>query len=118
MSEIYTPDVPEVPDAPSSAPASGDPSKDWMAIVSLVAGILALCTAFIPIICCVAPILAIAGVVLGILGLKSTKRVLAIVGLALGGLALLAQVIILLVGVISGTYMENFDTILEQMEQF
>lgn len=118
MSEIYTPEIPDVPETPSSAPASGDTSKDWMAIVSLVASILALCTSFIPIICCAAPILAIGGVVLGILGLKSSKRTLAIIGLALGGVALLAQVIILLVGVISGSYMENIDTIMEQMEQF
>ncbi len=117
MSEIYTPEIPDIPDAPRST-ANGDPSKDWMAIVSLVASILGLCTGFIPIICCVSPILIIAGIVFGILGLKSTKRVLAIVGLALGGLAIVVQGIILIIGVASGTYMESYDTVLEQLDSF
>ena len=116
MSEIYTPETPDVPDMPSSSPASGDPSKDWMAIVSLIAGILGLCTGFIPFVCCVSPILIIAAIVLGILGLKSTKRVLAIVGLALGGLAILIQAIILIIYLVSGSFMENYDMILEQLD--
>ena len=119
MSEIYTPDpidVPEVPGAPVGT--NGDPSKDWMAIVALVTGILALCTSFIPIVCCVAPLLAVAAIVFGILGLKSTKRTLALVGLILGGVGILAQVIITVIGFATGSYMENYDTILEQIETY
>mgnify|MGYP001545328760 FL=1 len=121
MSEIYTPEIPETPDVPNmptSSPVNGDPSKDWMAIVSLVASILALCTSFIPLLCCASPILAIGGIVLGILGLKSSKRVLAIVGLALGGVALLVQVIIMIVGIVGGTFADNYDMIYDQLDSF
>ena len=84
------------------SPNDGDASKDWMAIVSLVSGILSLCTAFIPIVCCVAPIFTIAAVVLGILGLKSTKKTLAIIGIVIGGLGIIAQIIMAIIGLVSG----------------
>jgi hypothetical protein len=87
MSEIYTPEPSNYQAAPGP---SGDSSKDWMAIVALVVGILSLCAWLLPI--CGFPI-AIAGIVFGILGLKSNKRTLAIVGLAMAGLAILATTV-------------------------
>lgn len=86
MSEIYTPEPVYTP----SPTKQGEGSKDWMAIVALVLGILSLCGWLIPL--CGFP-LTVAGIILGILGMKSTKRTLAIVGLVLCGLALLATVI-------------------------
>lgn len=99
MSEIYTPDIPEMPNVPSSSHVNGDPSKDWMAIVALVTGILSLCGWLIPL--CGFP-LAIAAVVFGILGMKSTKRTLAIVGLAMGGLSFLLSLVNAIAGAIIG----------------
>ena len=100
MSELNTPEFPDVPDMPGTpgTPKSGDPSKDWMAIVSLVCGILSLCGWLLPL--CGFP-LTIAAVVFGILGLKSTKRTLAIVGLAAGGLAFLLTVVNAIIGAVA-----------------
>ncbi len=99
--EVEMPPMPEGNFSVES-PNDGDASKDWMAIVSLVSGILSLCTAFIPIVCCVAPIFTIAAVVLGILGLKSTKKTLAIIGIVIGGLGIIAQIIMAIIGLVSG----------------
>ena len=71
---------------PSSMPATtGLPNRDWMAYTSLGLGIVNLCAWFLPI--CGGP-LTIVGLVLGALGLRSTKRTLAIVGLVLCGITL------------------------------
>lgn len=99
--EVVMPPIPEGSYSPEST-TDGDASKDWMAIVSLVSGILSLCTAFIPLVCCVAPIFSIAAVVLGILGLKSTKKTLAIIGIVIGGLGVIAQIIMSIIGFVSG----------------
>jgi hypothetical protein len=99
MSEIYTPETPDIPDMPSSSSVSGDPSKDWMAIVALVAGILSLCGWLFPL--CGFP-LSIIAVVFGILGMKSTKRTLAIVGLAMGGLSFLLSLVNAVAGALIG----------------
>lgn len=66
------------------------PKKDraGFAIASLVVGILSLCPGFY-IICCGWP-LALAAIVLGILGIKSSRRTLAIVGIVLAAAAILA----------------------------
>ena len=78
---------PEVQPEPQYQPVV-PPQKDnkGFAIAALVLGILSLCAWLFPI--CGFPI-GIAGVILGILGLKSSSRTLAIVGLVLSGLALL-----------------------------
>ena len=93
MSEIHTPDEVYIPVVPHD-PSLGDPSKDWMAIVSLVSGIIGLCIGFF-LVWCGLP-LSIASIILGVLGLKSTQRVLAIIGISLGGLILLWSLIALL----------------------
>lgn len=80
---------PPVPPAPPLAPApAGD--KKGLAIASLVLGILNLCTWLLPI--CGGP-MAIVGLILGILGLKSSQKTLAIIGIVLSGLGLLASLI-------------------------
>ena len=108
MSEIYTPETPDVPDMPPSSPVIGDPSKDWMAIVALVLGVLSLCAWVFPL--CGFPF-SIAAVVFGILGMKSSKRTLAIVGLAVGGLGVLLTLISAVIG--AASFLANPD-ILEQ----
>lgn len=62
------------------------PDKPGLAIAALVLGILSLCAWLFPI--CGFPI-AIAGVILGILGLKTSRRSMAIAGLIMSGIALL-----------------------------
>ena len=114
--------VPEMPDVPyTPSTAGGDPSKDWMAIVSLVLGILNLCSVcsfFFPPACCLTVLLTIGAIVFGILGMKSTKRTLAIVGLALGGLGLLIQIIASIIGLVSGTLLSIFESGTGSMEFF
>jgi len=61
-----------------------------LAIASLVLGLLGLAAWCLPI--CGGP-LAIIGIVLGVMGLKSQGRVMAIIGLVLNGLALLATIV-------------------------
>ena len=62
------------------------PDKPGLAIAALVLGILSLCAWLFPI--CGFPI-AIAGVILGILGLKTSKKGMAVAGLIMAGIALL-----------------------------
>ena len=93
MSEIHTPDEMYIPVVPHD-PSLGDSGKDWMAIVSLVSGIFGLCIGFF-LVWCGLP-LSIVSIILGVLGLKSTQRVLAIIGIVLGGMILLWSLIALL----------------------
>ena len=104
MSEIYTPEPVDMPPSSYGKPASGDPSKDWMAIVSLVAGILGLCAWLLWF--CGLPI-AIVAIVFGILGMKSTKRTLAIVGLALGGLCIILSIVGVIFTIVSGPILQE-----------
>ncbi|MEW6092898.1 MAG: DUF4190 domain-containing protein [Chloroflexota bacterium] len=82
--------------APVPAPA-GD--KKGLAIAALVLGILNLCSWFLPI--CGGP-MAIVGIILGILGIKSSQKTLAIVGIVLSALGLLATIVNAIAGVYLG----------------
>jgi hypothetical protein len=84
--------------APVPAPA-GD--KKGLAIAALVLGILNLCSWFLPI--CGGP-MAIVGIILGILGIKSSQKTLAIVGIVLSALGLLATI----VNAIAGVWMTQY----------
>jgi hypothetical protein len=87
--------------------------KKGFAIAALVLGILSLCAWLFPI--CGFPI-AIAGVILGILGLKSSSRTLAIVGLVLSGLALLLSLCNAVAGgVMSVTNPDLFNNIINSL---
>lgn len=61
-----------------------------LAIISLVLGILGLGAWCLPI--CGGP-LALAGIVLGVLGIRGEGKIMAIIGLALNGLALIATIV-------------------------
>ena len=92
-----TPEIPVMENIPAdevnAEGTSGrmeDSSKDWMAIVAIITGVLSLCgSVFAPLGC----LFSIAAVVLGVLGMKSTKRTLAIVGLIAGGLGILLSLV-------------------------
>jgi len=75
--------------SPSSAPMPApNQNAKYMAIASLVLGVLNLCAWFLPI--CGIP-LSIIGVVLGIFGMKDqSQKTLAIIGIVLCGLGLIA----------------------------
>ena len=88
----------------SSYPAVQSEKNNY-AIFSLVIGIISLCFAccigaILP--CCtpISFILAVVGLVLGILGLKSEKRTLAIIGIILSALAIIIPIIIIILGMI------------------
>jgi hypothetical protein len=84
----YPPSEPTVMSAPPPsmpAPGSTADKRNWMAITSLVLGIVNFCAMFIP---CCGQILPIAGLILGILGLQSNRRNLAIAGIVLAVITL------------------------------
>jgi len=95
-----------------SAPSSGNPSKDGLAIGSLVCGIVSLCLSWLP---CCGGLLPIAAVVLGILGLKATKRTLAIIGIVLGGLVIVVNIVWSIFGAASGTFQDFAESFNDMM---
>ncbi|KXK12857.1 MAG: hypothetical protein UZ14_CFX002002095 [Chloroflexi bacterium OLB14] len=93
------------PISPAPAPASGN--ERTMAIASLVLGVINLCAWFFPI--CGIP-LAIAGIVLGYLGMKDVpSKNLAIGGIVLCALGLLLACINSAVGAYLGFSGQSFD---------
>ncbi len=92
----YQPSEPPVPEiiTPSPLPQQ-QPDRQGLAIASLVLGglsLLSFCLVF-----CAAP-LGLAGIITGILGLKSSRRGLAIAGIILSAIGLFVSVILTLVG--------------------
>jgi len=71
-------------------------TRKYMAFGSIGLGVINLCAWFLPI--CGGP-LSLIGIVLGILGIKSEQRILAIIGIVLSGLGLLASIVNALIGV-------------------
>ncbi len=67
-----------------------DETRNYMAYGSLGLGVLNLCAWFLPIVGCP---LSLVGIVLGIIGIKSPQRTLAIIGIALCSLGLLASLV-------------------------
>jgi hydrogenase/urease accessory protein HupE len=91
--------------SPSSSPASGG-NERMMAIASLVLGVINLCAWFLPI--CGIP-LSIVGIVLGFLGMKDpAQKTMAIAGIALCGLGLLAACVNAAFGAYLGFTGEGF----------
>jgi hypothetical protein len=70
----------------------------------LVVGIVNLCGWILPI--CGLP-LGVVAVVLGVLGIKSSKRTLAIVGIVLGGLTILLAIVNAVAGVLLGPQIQD-----------
>lgn len=85
---VYTPPPSAEPPLMTAPPASRADGRNWMAIASLVLGIINFCGLLIP---CCGQILPIAGLILGVLGLQSNRRTLAIVGIVLAVLTLCAS---------------------------
>ncbi len=75
-----------------------------LAIASLVVGIINLCTWLLPI--CGGP-LAVAGLVLGYFGLKSSQRTLAIAGMVLSGIGLCLVLVYAIGGVLLAPEIES-----------
>jgi hypothetical protein len=86
------PSYPPPPEPPmmSAPPASRADSRNWMAVTSLVLGIINFCAMFIP---CCGGILPIVGLILGILGLQSNRRNMAIAGIVLAAITLCVAII-------------------------
>lgn len=92
--------------------AAGD--RRGLAIASLVVGILNLCGWILPI--CGFP-LGIVAVILGVLGIKSSQRTLAIVGIVLGGLTILLAGVNAVMGALLGPQLQDiFNNILSDLE--
>lgn len=93
------------PYSPPPAPASSG-NERVMSIASLVIGVINLCAWFLPI--CGVP-LGIVGIVLGFLGMKDpSQKTLAIIGIVLSGLGLLAACINGALGAYMGLTGEGF----------
>lgn len=98
---------------PATPPASGD--QKGLAIASLVVGVINLCAWLLPI--CGGPI-AIAGLVMGYFGLKSSQRNLAIAGMVLSGITLCLAVVNAILGVALGPSIEDvFNSINQSLIQ-
>ena len=98
--------------AQSVAPSRNDPNdmKGMFALVSIVAGFVSIIANFLPVRGATALILsggavfvfAIAGIVLGVLGLKSSRRLMATIGMVLGILGIIVFASLFVYGVIVG----------------
>ncbi len=98
MSEQLPPAPP-----PASAPApAGD--RRGLAIASLVLGILSLCASLAWF--CGGPI-SVVGIVLGVLGMKSSGRKMAIAGVILSAVGLLLMIVFIIIGAVSGPFINN-----------
>ena len=80
--------------------------KSGLAIASLVCGILSLCSWLIPF--CGGPI-ALAGIILGVLGMKSSKKSMAIAGLVMAAIGIILTIINSIAGAILAPMMGDFD---------
>lgn len=97
------PPIPPVPLIPAPAPApAGD--KKGLAIASLVLGILSFCSTIFWY--CSAP-MAIVGLILGFLGLKSSGRTMATVGMVLAGIGFLLAIVFAIISFTSGPIIQQ-----------
>ena len=70
--------------------------KGGFAVASLVLGIVSY------VVCCVGPITQILAVIFGIIGIKSSKKGLAIAGIILGAIGIVSSIVIFIFSFISG----------------
>jgi hypothetical protein len=84
------------------------PTKDQsgLAIASLVLGVLSLCAWLFPI---CGGLVAIAGIVLGVLGMKSSKKGMAIAGIILAAIGIGLTLINAVAGALLAPYLGDFD---------
>ncbi|NIM93463.1 MAG: hypothetical protein GTO18_07110 [Anaerolineales bacterium] len=76
---------------------TGIKDRMWFAIASFVIGLLCLCAWFLPI--CGVPA-SVTGIILGVVGLDSSQRGLAIAGIVLSALGFTASIINAVLGVV------------------
>ena len=79
-----------VPDVVSDTIAKPIPDKKGMALASFILGLVSIITWFIPLFGAPTTII---GLILGILGLKSSRKKMAIAGIILSGLFLIATIV-------------------------
>ena len=81
---------PVSPVAPAPAPASG---KKGLATASLVLGIVDLCLIWIPFINYLGILASVVGLILGILGLKTPGKKMAVAGIVLAAIAIVMVIV-------------------------
>ncbi len=98
---------------PAYGAPTGDSSKNWAGIAGMICGIgsILLCCTIIGGI-----VLSIVSVILGVIGLKSAKKGMAIAGIICGALGLVASVAMILI-MASPAYADMYQQVLEQYEQ-
>lgn len=98
-------------------PVQQPPAKDQkgLAIASLVLGILALLTSCLWF--CGGPF-SIVGIVLGVLGLKSSGRGMAIAGIVLSAVGLLILIVLTVVGAVLGSSGDIFNQINRSLQGY
>lgn len=94
-------EAPTPPPAPDAAQSGG---KKGFAIAALVLGILSLCASVRWF--CGGPI-SVAGIVMGVLGMKSSARKMAIAGLILSAIGLVLLVVVIIIGLVSGPILQQ-----------
>ncbi len=87
--------------------------RDWAAITALVCGILSFpcCFTFYG-----GVVMSIAAIVFGILGLKSSKKSMAIVGIVLGGVALVLTIVVIIFSLQMANTPEFMDQYMDAIE--
>ncbi len=90
---VYT----TIPPAAYNMPANQNTKdKGGFAVASLVLGIVSY------VVCCVGPITQILAVIFGIIGIKSSKKGLAIAGIILGALGIVSTIVTFIISIITG----------------
>ncbi len=86
-----------VPPVPPAQPMPLVNDRKGLAIASLVLGILSLCLVWFPVVGVVGLIGSVIGLVLGIMGLKSSLKGIAIAGIVISGISLLIGIVTVVV---------------------
>jgi hypothetical protein len=75
--------------SPAAPPRPGNSRRNGFAIASVILAVISSCAGFFP--CCTLP-LPVAAIILGILGLPSQRKVIALIGIAIGAFSLLVSI--------------------------
>jgi hypothetical protein len=92
-------------------PVPGD--RRGMAIASLVLGILSLCGSIFWF--CSGP-LAIVGIILGVLSLKSSARTMAMAGIIIAAVGIILSIVWIIIGFTSGPILQQLQSQLQNMQ--
>lgn len=105
--------VPPVQPIPPAQPMPIPGDRRGMAIASLVLGILSLCGSIFWF--CAGP-LAIVGIILGVLSLKSTARSMALAGIIISAIGIILSIVWIIVGFTSGPILQQIQSQLQMMQ--